>query len=366
MRLARLRERFRVTNPGSPLPQSLARLLMALGLAALVASPACSSLTSGDVTLAGATNFCFGCPEPPSGAAAASAQLGGLIYTNASLNSATAGADVSVSGGHSAFGGSPQTFPAQNLNNAGSLQLSSEPATYSGQTFTLRFQFTAPSGIAGGQSVDFPGALTGGVDASGHGGASLSFQNRSRLVRYQNASALGSFVISVNDCAVSAGQTVDMTASVSQAEESPVSYVVKGYSNPGGATAVFTIVSLSDTQLCFKIHNTSSGSICGVGFARGQPASYSLASPSPNSTALAFSAAPGYVPLFNEVSLDFALISGGTFATGSGGIGPGETSAIYCVSGDFSGATGVSIAKALYVRFQSLPTSPAADTGRAQ
>ena len=72
------------------------------------------------------------------------------------------------------------------------------------------------------------------------------------------------------------------------------------------------------------------------------------------------------VPQFSNATLDFALLThAGNFAGGNpqSGLAPGTTSAIFTISGDFTGLTQQQIAAAVYIRFQALTTNPNSDVG---
>lgn len=109
-----------------------------------------------EVNIAGYTNGCFNCANPPNTSATQGDTLLGLTFTNATFNDTTAN-------GFLAFGGNPTPPGVQGFNNLGSLTLSGAANSYNGNTFTLRVTFTAPAGIVGSNSPTFTTSLTGTV-----------------------------------------------------------------------------------------------------------------------------------------------------------------------------------------------------------
>src|SRR5215207_7227135 len=101
-----------------------------------------------EVFISGYTNGCFNCISPPNTSATQTATLLGLTYVNSTFAGTTAA-------GFRGLGGNPIAPPTQNVNNLGAFSLSTTPATYTGNTFTLRVTFTAPEGIAGSNTALF-------------------------------------------------------------------------------------------------------------------------------------------------------------------------------------------------------------------
>jgi len=149
------------------------------------------------------------------------------------------------------------------------------------------------------------------------------------------------------------------------------SFTIVGNTNPT-ATATLNIVTLSNSQLCFTITNTSATGVVGaVGFALPGTGTYTLQSITPSNQPgnqnFSFSTNPGNVPQFNGVTLDFAMVTHADNFAGSNppkGVKPGETSALFCINGDFTGLTQQQIAAAVFVRFQALATGEGSDVGR--
>jgi hypothetical protein len=137
----------------------------------------------------------------------------------------------------------------------------------------------------------------------------------------------------------------------------------------GGLTGTLNINNeLSNGNLlCFTITNSATNPI-GVritSFAFDIPGNrgpFTLASPLPNTTNFSFSNDPRVadIPILdlnNPVipTIDFTFLTGSTFrdfANQHLGLAPGETSAVFCVTGNFEGLTHEQIAHGIYVRFE--------------
>ena len=168
-----------------------------------------------EVTLTGYTNGCFNCASPPNTVAVQQASLLGLSYTNSTFTGMTAN-------GFRAFGASPAPQGTQAVNNFGSFFLSSSLASYTGNTFTLRVTFTAPTGITGGGSTLFTATLTGTVMSDNQGGVFIDFNNTPQLFTFSNASGTGSFSLVVNDLSISPNLSNDISATIIGAEQHAV------------------------------------------------------------------------------------------------------------------------------------------------
>lgn len=178
-----------------------------LGMAAaLVASPAVAH--ADEVFFAGSTQGAFnGTPV------AASSTLLGLTYNNSSFAGTT-------SAGFLGIGAAAN--PAANFNNLGSFTLDAVPHVYGGNTFQLMITFTAPAGIAGGQSTTFSSVLTGSVTSANNGGVLVDFDNAPRTFTFNNGTSSGTFVLSVNDVAINAGKKVEVTGQILSATSTTV------------------------------------------------------------------------------------------------------------------------------------------------
>jgi len=147
------------------------------------------------------------------------------------------------------------------------------------------------------------------------------------------------------------------------------SFTIVGNSNPN-ATATLTITTLTNSELCFTITNNSTGVVGAVGFDLPGTGTYTLHSITPSNQPgnqnFQFSTNAGNVPQFNGVTLDFAMVTHANNFAGSNppkGVAPGDTSAVFCIDGNFTGLTQQQIADAVYVRFQALTTNPDSDVG---
>jgi PEP-CTERM motif len=182
---------------------------IALSIAVVAIMAFSQSMAKADeVSFAGSTNGCFnGSPCTPT----SPTTLSGLTFTGSTFSGTSAG-------GFIAFGGDPTT----NVNNFGVFTLANTNATYTGNTFTLRVTFTLPAGIAGGGSQLFTATLTGTVTSTGNGGANVDFNNTPILFTFSNATANGSFLLTINDVAINPGQASSITGFITSASQTAV------------------------------------------------------------------------------------------------------------------------------------------------
>jgi hypothetical protein len=175
-----------------------------------------------EVFISGFTNGCFGAGCTPG----SSATFLGLTYSNSTFSGTTAN-------GVRGLGGNPN--PGANVNNLGSLSLSTAPNTYDGQQFTLQVTFTAPQGIIGSSTSTFTALLTGTVRENDIGGLIVDFNNTPQLFTFndgncgattipgqQTTCGNGSFFFSVNDLALDPGQTASVTGQITGAQQTAV------------------------------------------------------------------------------------------------------------------------------------------------
>ncbi len=196
---------------------------LALGLVAVAfLTLAQSEARADEVFIAGFTNGCFGAACAPG----ASATFLGLSYSNSTFSGTTAN-------GVRGLGGNAN--PGANVNNLGSLSLSTAPNNYDGQSFTLQVTFTAPQGINGSSTTTFTALLTGTVRAADDGGVVLDFNNTPQVFTFtdttcgattvpgqQTTCGTGSFAFSVNDLAIDPGQVVSLTGQITAAQQTTI------------------------------------------------------------------------------------------------------------------------------------------------
>ena len=222
---------------------------IALGLAMIAIATLGQGVAKADeVFLAGYTNGCFNCVSPPNTSATQTASLLGLTYVNSTFEGTTAA-------GFRGLGGNPIAPPAQNVNNLGAFSLAITPATYTGNTFSLRVTFSAPEGITGGGSPIFSATLTGTVTSDPNsGGVRIDFDNTPILLTFsdtncgattipgqQTTCGTGSFLFSVNDLSIDPGQIASITGQIESAQQTtipePTSMLLLGTGLIGAAGA---------------------------------------------------------------------------------------------------------------------------------
>jgi hypothetical protein len=152
-----------------------------------------------ELFLAGSTQGAFN-----SQAFAATNTILGLTYNNSVFSNTTVGGFLDL-------GGNPN--PAGNVNNLGSFTLASTDNVYSGDTFNLKINFTAPTGITGGSSTTFVDIIAGTVK-SGNRGVYITFATPQQNFTYSNGTTQGSFTMLVNNLSISPGQSGALTAFV--------------------------------------------------------------------------------------------------------------------------------------------------------
>ena len=126
--------------------------------------------------------------------------------------------------------------------------------------------------------------------------------------------------------------------------------------------ATINITSLTSTQIVFSVTNVVAGvlsSITGIGFELPGTVSANITGVCGGSCGN-FTATPTVspnqtnVPQFSSAVLDWALVTGPSFAGGNpSGVNQGQT-ATFTVTGNFSGLTQQQFLAGLYVRFQSV------------
>src|SRR3954467_1403569 len=98
------------------------------------------------------------------------------------------------------------------VNSLGSFFLSTDTLQPLSGSFTLNITFAAPAGIAGGQSASYMAIITGSVSPNvDQGGVTVDFTNLTEVFTFNNATALGTFTLTVADVFVESGRSAALT-----------------------------------------------------------------------------------------------------------------------------------------------------------
>ena len=163
-----------------------------LGLAVLVIVGASqSSARADEVTLSGSsTGTVAGVPQ--------------LTFTgNANFTGTTALGTGSLSG----------------PNSLGSFFLSTAPLQALNGTFTLNLTFAAPLGINGGQGAVYTATIVGSVSPNlNQGGVNIHFTPPLQVFTFNNPNATGTFSLTLPDLFVQSGQSANLTAGFTGAQ----------------------------------------------------------------------------------------------------------------------------------------------------
>ncbi|MFL6334234.1 MAG: PEP-CTERM sorting domain-containing protein [Pyrinomonadaceae bacterium] len=108
-------------------------------------------------------------------------------------------------------------------NNLGTFTLSTGPLQAVAGTFTLNVNFTVPAGINGGQGSSFTAQITGSVSPNvNQGGALVHFNTPTQTFTFNNGTTSGSFTLTLADLFVQTGQTAQITAGITGAQQTTV------------------------------------------------------------------------------------------------------------------------------------------------
>ena len=104
-------------------------------------------------------------------------------------------------------------------NRLGTFTLNTAPLSLEAGTFTLNITFTAPTGIIGGQAASFGATISGTVSPNvDQGGVNIDF-GIPQLFAFNNGLATGSFSLTVADLFVQSGETANLTAGITGAQQ---------------------------------------------------------------------------------------------------------------------------------------------------
>jgi hypothetical protein len=99
------------------------------------------------------------------------------------------------------------------LNSLGSFFLNTDTLQSASGSFTLDLTLTAPTGITGGGATTFDATITGSVSPNiDQGGVFIDFTSPSQVFTFSNATATGSFSLTVADLFVQSGRSASITA----------------------------------------------------------------------------------------------------------------------------------------------------------
>jgi len=108
-------------------------------------------------------------------------------------------------------------------NNLGTFTLNTGPLQAVAGTFTLNVNFTVPTGINGGQGSSFTAQITGSVSPNvNQGGVLVHFNTPTQTFTFNNGTTSGSFTLTLADLFVQTGQTAQITAGITGAQQTTV------------------------------------------------------------------------------------------------------------------------------------------------
>jgi hypothetical protein len=193
--------------------------IIRLGVVAAVGMFVAFSSPARAVTFIGSTEGCFG--------AACSVFSAGPVTLAPGLTFLGSTFNVSTSSGFVAIGNSPGT---PNVNNLGSFTLTGDPATYTGDHFSLLVAFSAPVGTTPSSTV-FQDMITGDVTSVGNGGVSINFTTGPQTFTFDG----GSFTLSVNNVGLTAGNSIAVSGAIvaSVPEPSTWAMMILGFLSVG-------------------------------------------------------------------------------------------------------------------------------------
>ena len=108
-------------------------------------------------------------------------------------------------------------------NNLGTFTLATGPLQAAAGTFTLNVNFTVPAGINGGQGSTFTAQITGSVSPNvNQGGVLVHFNTPNQTFTFNNGTTSGSFTLTLADLFVQTGQSAQITAGITGAQQTTV------------------------------------------------------------------------------------------------------------------------------------------------
>jgi hypothetical protein len=108
-------------------------------------------------------------------------------------------------------------------NNLGTFTLATGPLQAAAGTFALNVNFTVPTGINGGQGSTFTAQITGSVSPNvNQGGVLVHFNTPTQTFTFNNGTTSGSFTLTLADLFVQTGQSAQITAGITGAQQTTV------------------------------------------------------------------------------------------------------------------------------------------------
>ena len=108
-------------------------------------------------------------------------------------------------------------------NRLGTFTLSTAPLQPLAGSFTMNVTFTAPPGITGGQGSTFTATITGSVSPNvSQGGVNITFANPTQVFTFSSGGTTGTFTLTLADVFVQSGNTANLTAGITGAQQTTV------------------------------------------------------------------------------------------------------------------------------------------------